>query len=45
MSEGPSTIRPDRPLASLLERLERQGLDNALVTTSDGRLVGVLRRR
>ena len=43
MSEGPSTIRPDVPLAQLLERLERQRLRAAVVTTSDGRLVGVVR--
>src|SRR5712691_547448 len=34
MSNGPSTIRPNVPLAQLLQRLERQGLHTALVTTS-----------
>ena len=44
MSNGPSTIRPNVPLAQLLQRLERQRLQTALVTTSDGRLVGVVRK-
>lgn len=44
MSEGPSTVRPDTPLDELLARLERQGLQTALVTSSDGVLVGVVRR-
>ncbi|MEP7225013.1 MAG: CBS domain-containing protein [Actinomycetota bacterium] len=44
MAEGPSTVRPDEPLDKLLTRLERQQLETALVTTSEGRLVGVVRR-
>ena len=44
MSEGPSTVRPDTPLDELLERLERQHLETALVTTSEGVLVGAVRR-
>jgi Mg/Co/Ni transporter MgtE len=44
MSEGPSTVRPDTPLDQLLERLEREELETALVTTSEGVLVGVVRR-
>ena len=44
MSEGPSTVRPDTPLDQLLERLERQHLETALVTTSEGVLVGAVRR-
>jgi len=43
MSEGPSTVRPDTPLEELLGRLERQQLQTALVTTSDGVLIGVVR--
>lgn len=42
MTEGPSTIRPDTPLDKQLERLERQQLQSALVTTSEGVLVGVV---
>jgi CBS domain-containing protein len=45
MSEGPSTIRPNVPLADARERLQRQNLETALVTTNDGRLVGVLHAR
>ncbi len=44
MSEGPSTVRPDTPLDELRARLERQGLQTALVTSSDGALIGVVRR-
>jgi CBS domain-containing protein len=44
MSPGPSTIRPNVRLAELQQRLERQGLRSALVTTNDGRLIGVVRR-
>jgi Mg/Co/Ni transporter MgtE len=43
MRNGPSTVRPNVPLAQLLQKLERQDLPTALVTTSDGRLVGVVR--
>src|SRR5437868_6288739 len=44
MSPGPSTVRPNVPLAELEQRLERQGLRRALVTTNEGRLIGVVRR-
>jgi len=44
MSPGPSTVRPNVRLAELQQRLERQGLRSALVTTNDGRLIGVVRR-
>jgi CBS domain-containing protein len=44
MSAGPSTIRPNVRLAELQSRLERQGLRSALVTTNEGRLIGVVRR-
>lgn len=43
MTEGPSTTRPNTPARAVRERLERQGLTQALITTSDGRLVGVVR--
>ncbi len=42
MTAGPSTVRPDQPLDELFARLERQQLETALVTTPDGRLVGVI---
>ncbi len=44
MDEGPSTIRPNVPLAQTLNRLEQQDIQTALVTMSDGRLIGVIRR-
>jgi Mg/Co/Ni transporter MgtE len=42
MSSGPSTVRPNLILSELEQRLERQNLHTALVTTNDGRLVGVV---
>lgn len=44
MSEGPGTVRPNVPLERLVERLRERNLQTALVTTSDGKLVGVVRR-
>jgi CBS-domain-containing membrane protein len=44
MEAGPSTVRPDRPLAELAERLRRRGLHTAVVTAPDGKLLGVVRR-
>jgi Mg/Co/Ni transporter MgtE len=44
MQEGPSTVRPNMRLAELEQRFEREGLRSALVTTNEGRLVGVVRR-
>ena len=44
MSAGPSTVRPNTPLAELEQRLERQNLRSALVATNEGRLVGPIRR-
>jgi CBS domain-containing protein len=43
MTEGPRTTRTNKPAADVLERLERQNISIAIVTTSDGRLVGVVR--
>jgi len=44
MTAGPSTVRPSITLNEIVERMQSQKLTNALVTRSDGRLVGVLRR-
>jgi CBS-domain-containing membrane protein len=44
MFEGPGTIRPDMTLERIVERLRERDLKTAVVTTPDGRLVGVLRR-
>lgn len=42
MSEGPRTFRPDATLADVRERLAPRGIRAALVTTLDGRLVGIV---
>jgi CBS domain-containing protein len=44
MEVGPSTVRPDRPLAELAERLRSRGLHTAILTAPDGRLLGVVQR-
>ena len=41
MRRGPSTYRPDVPTKELLEKLQPKGLHRALVTTPEGRLLGV----
>ena len=45
MREGPSTVRPDLALEALAERMREHDLTVQLVTTSDGRLVGAVRRK
>jgi CBS domain-containing protein len=44
MEPGPSTIRPHEPLEPLLDRLADRNLRTAIVTTPEGRLIGVVRR-
>jgi CBS domain-containing protein len=44
MEAGPSTVRADRPLAELAERLRSRGLRTAIVTAPDGKLLGVVQR-
>ena len=44
MSEGPSTIRPSARLEPVLERMRADKLTSLPVTTSDGRLLGLLTR-
>ena len=44
MTPGPSTVRPSIELGAIAARLRERKLTSALVTTSDGRLVGVLLR-
>jgi hypothetical protein len=41
---GPSTFRPSVPRDELASYLDDNDLDHALITTLDGRLVGVVRR-
>lgn len=44
MEAGPSTVRPHVPLQGVLERLAERDLRIAIVTTPEGRLIGVIRR-
>lgn len=43
MHEGPSTFRPDVPLAEVAGRLRERGISRVLVTRSDGTLIGLVR--
>jgi rhodanese-related sulfurtransferase len=45
MDPGPPTIRPHVPLAEITEYLQQRDKDRILVTTAEGRLMGVLYRR
>lgn len=45
MEPGPSTVRPDTPSEKLAARLRERKLTTAIVTTPDGRLVGLVRSR
>lgn len=45
MEPGPTTIRPNEPLARLAPRLREKQVARIVVTTPDGRLVGVVERR
>jgi CBS domain-containing protein len=44
MRSGPATFRPDALVADVVERMEKRGVGGVLVTRSDGRLIGWLRR-
>ena len=44
MSPGPSTFRPHVPIAEMAAYMTEHDLANSPITTSDGRLVGLLRR-
>jgi CBS domain-containing protein len=44
MTPGPSTVRPSITLAAFVERMRIRKLTSALVTRSDGTLVGLLSR-
>lgn len=41
---GPTTIRPSEPLEAITGRMADRDVDALLVTSSDGRLVGLLVR-
>jgi Mg/Co/Ni transporter MgtE len=42
MDPGPSTVRANKPLSEVAQKLEKGGLDAAIVTTPRGRLIGVV---
>lgn len=44
MEPGPATVRAHEPLDELLERMRRRGVPDVVVTTPEGRLLGVVRR-
>ena len=44
MTAGPSTVRPSLDLSAALERMRKQNLSDLPITTSDGVLLGVIRR-
>ena len=44
MTPGPSTVRYDLPTGELRKRLDGKDLKTAIVTTPEGKLIGVVRR-
>jgi Mg/Co/Ni transporter MgtE len=44
MEGGPTTVRPDTPAGELAQHLADRDLETAIVTTPEGRLIGVARR-
>lgn len=42
MSNGPATFRPNEPVGKVAERMRKRGASAVLVTTSDGKLVGLV---
>ena len=45
MQPGPSTVRPDLAVADLRETLDQKDLKTAIVSTPEGRLIGVVTRK
>ena len=45
MTPGPSTVRPDTDVAELREKLDAKDLKTAIVSTPEGRVIGVVLRR
>jgi CBS domain-containing protein len=45
MRPGPSTFRPFTPIAEMTKFLQEHKLDSSPITTSDGRLVGLLLKK
>jgi CBS domain-containing protein len=44
MDPGPSTVRPDLPVDELRKRLDDKELKTAIVSTPEGKLIGVVKR-
>jgi CBS domain-containing protein len=44
MRNGPATFRPNEPVEKMLKGMHARGASAVLVTTPDGRLVGLLYR-
>jgi predicted transcriptional regulator len=44
MRNGPATFRPDEPVRKMAKRMQDRRARTVLVTTSDGRLVGLVYR-
>ena len=44
MEDGPSTVRPHKPLEPLFERMRERGVRRVVVTSPEGRLIGILRQ-
>lgn len=44
MEEGPTTIRPDTRLEDIVSRMQQKHVGSIVVTTPDGRLIGVMFR-
>lgn len=44
MEPGPTTVRAHEPLGPLLERMASRNVDEIIVSTPDGELLGVVRR-
>jgi len=45
MNPGPSTVRPDQDVDELCEKLDAKELRTAIVSTPEGKLIGVVSRR
>ncbi len=44
MEAGPTTVRPSEPLDALIGRMQKRKVNNIVVSTANGVLVGVLHR-
>jgi CBS domain-containing protein len=44
MRNGPATLRPNEPVGKIAKRMRERGASAVLVTSSDGRLAGLLYR-